>query len=210
MFGLILLLFSAYLGSSSELDLDISLVGGREGGREARQGGVISPLLWYSAFIVILARCYPLYSWYWVWVITITDITHQHISYHPPSPPLFPLVQSKSNLPQILHTHWCPSSPHIHHGNGNVNQEQLFNFVSHHSLPAYRDCSMEIDCLSENWSSCRYSSYLSAWRTLEIQKIETRNQSEPTFYYGRVSLSAKTEFPHKRLFLWQLSISIFL
>ena len=130
----------------------------------------------------------------------ISPTTHHH---HHSSP----LDQSKSNLPQILHTLVSQQS-HIHHGNVNVNQEQLFNFVSHHSLPAYQDCSMEIDCLSENWSSCRYSSYLSAWRTLEIQKIETRNQSEPTFYYGKVSLSAKTEFPNKSLFLWQLSISI--
>ena len=134
----------------------------------------------------------------------ISSTTHHH---HPP-PPLWPPWSIKIKFTSNS-AHREPLVPHIHHGNVNVNQEQLFNFVSHHSLPAYRDCSMEIDCLSENWSSCRYSSYPYGTRTLEIQKIETRNQSEPTFYYGKVSLSAKTEFPNKRLFLWQLSISIF-
>ena len=214
MFGLILLLFSAYLGSSSELDLDIALVGGRQAGRQNRvvAGGVISPLIfsihcYSSKMLSIVSQILGLghhYHWY-------PDITHQHISHHPPSPsppPLFPPWSIKIKFTSNS-AHRDSLVSHIHHGNVNVNQEQLFNFVSHHSLPAYRDCSMEIDCLSENWSSCRYSSYLAGTRTLEIQKIETRNQSEPTFYYGKVSLSAKTAFPNKRLFLWQLSISIF-
>ena len=117
MFGLILLLFSAYLGSSSELDLDIALVGGRQAERQYRvvlvvAGGVISPLIFS---IVILARCYPLYPRYWVWVITITDILISHTNISPTTHHhhhhCSPLDQSKSNLPQILHTGtlWCPT-----------------------------------------------------------------------------------------------------
>ena len=160
MFGLILLLFSAYLGSSSELDLDIAPLLGR---REERGG-----TRWCNLSSDI-HHCYS--SKMLSIVCQILGLGHHYHWYHPP-PPLFTLINQQSNLPQILHTECGPLlvSPLPSHTYVNVNQEQLFNFVSHHSLPAYRDCSMEIDCLSENWSSCRYGSYLPATRTLEVYK----------------------------------------
>lgn len=139
MFGLRLLLFWAWCWLQV---LDIALVGGRwcNLGRDI--------LHCYSA------RCYPLCRRYWA--ITITDITH-----HPQHSFTPHLLWDQSDQGLSWYSLHCV--PHTY-----VDRQQLLDFFSHHSLPAYRDCSMGIDCLSEDWTSCRYSSYSSLTQYADI------------------------------------------
>ena len=118
--------FQLYLGSSSGLDI------------------ALEEVCWCNLDCDIQhcysPRCYPLCARYWVTTITITDISY--------SAPLSPLTvstphmsadPSETNLPQMsadCAVSCCPTY---------IWKSNLFYFTSHHSLPAYRDCSMGID-----------------------------------------------------------------